>query len=251
MPAREFFTDKFPSPEQIKTDIQNSAFKVYHNAIKTDVYTEIRSFWLDYFLKDQPQREVARGDLLFGEENFNSYTDTDFWSLYRHFDFLWNKPTHQLTTDIAIELHKIRNTTLNLPVEYGLNYNPECYGFYVSTSYYPPNGMMTPHVDGFTHGKKKFQLLHFMLPITFKGQDYEGGGMVVYDKNDQKVDVDKIMKPGSIIFYDGSFKHGCERIIPYGDKKIGRLAMFAVPVYFLKEKPIEKKSGRFSKMFSK
>ena len=250
MPAREFFTDKFPSPEQIKTDIQNSAFKVYHNAIKTDVYDEVRSFWLDYFSKDQPQREVARGNLLLGEENFNSYTDTDFWLLYRHFDFLWNKPTHQLTTDIAIELHKIRNTALNLPIEYGLNYNPECYGFYVSTSYYPPNGgMMTAHADGHPEGMKKFRLLHFMLPITFKGQDYEGGGMVVYDKNDQKVDVDKILKPGSIIFYDGAAKHGCERIIPYEDKKIGRLAMFAVPVYFLKEKP--EKKNRFSKMFSK
>ena len=250
MSAREFFTDEFPSPEQIKTDIQNSAFKVYHNAIKTDVYDEVRSFWLDYFSKDQPQREVARGNLLLGEENFNSYTDTDFWLLYRHFDFLWNKPTHQLTTDIAIELHKIRNVALNLPIEYGLNYNPECYGFYVSTSYYPPNGgMMTAHADGHPEGMKKFMLLHFMLPVTFKGQDYEGGGMVVYDKNDQKVDVDKIMKPGSIIFYDGAAKHGCERIIPYEDKKIGRLAMFAVPVYFLKEKPGKK--NRFSKMFSK
>ena len=250
MPAREFFTDKFPSPEQIKTDVQNSAFKVYHNAIKTDVYDEVRSFWLDYFSKDQPQREVARGNLLLGEENFNSYTDTDFWLLYRHFDFLWNKPTHQLTTDIAIELHKIRNVALNLPIEYGLNYNPECYGFYVSTSYYPPNGgMMTAHADGYPKGMKKFMLLHFMLPVTFKGQDYEGGGMVVYDKNDQKVDVDKILKPGSVIFYDGAAKHGCERIIPYEDKKIGRLAMFAVPVYFLKEK-LEKKN-RFSKMFSK
>ena len=59
------------------------------------------------------------------------------------------------------------------------------------------------------------------------------------------------MKPGSIIFYDGSFKHGCEKIIPYEDKKIGRLAMFAVPVYFLKGKSPEEKKGRLSKMFSK
>ena len=251
MSTGKFFTDKFPSTEQIKTDVQNYGFKVYDNVIKTNVYNEVRSFWLDYFSKDQPQREVARGDLLLGEENFNSYTDTDFWSLYRHFDFLWNTPTHQLTTDIAIELHKIRNMTLNLPEDYGLNYNPECYGFYVSTSYYPPNGMMTPHADGFPKGKKEFMLLHFMFPITFKGQDYEGGGMVVYDKNDQKVNVDEIMKPGSIIFYDGSFKHGCEKIIPYEDKKIGRLAMFAVPVYFLKGKSPEEKKGRLSKMFSK
>ena len=110
---------------------------------------------------------------------------------------------------------------------------------------------MTPHGDGYPKGKEKFQLLHFMLPITFKGQDYQDGGLVIFDKNDEKVDVDKIMKPGSIIFYDGIYKHGVEKIIPYEDKKIGRLAMFAVPVYFLKEKLPEKKNGRFSKMFSK
>mgnify|MGYP006164102255 FL=1 len=249
--TKQFFTDNFPSSEQIAKDLQESPFKVYHDAINVGVYDEIRSFWLDYFSKDQPQREVARGDLLLGEENFNSHADTDFWSLYRHFDFLWNVPTHQLTTDIAIELHKVRNNALNLPEEYGLNYNSECYGFYVSTSYYPPNGMMTPHADGYPKGKKKFQLLHFMLPITFKGQDYQDGGLVLFDKNNEKVDVDKIMKPGSIIFYDGIYKHGVEKIIPYEDKKIGRLAMFAVPVYFLKEKLPEKKNGRFSKMFSK
>ena len=251
MSEKQFFTDNFPSPDQITKDIQETGFKVYSNAIVTDVYDEIRTFWLDYFSKDQPHREVARGDLLLGEENFNSYTDKKFWSLYRHFDFLWNEPTHQLTTDIAIELHKIRNNALNLPVEYGLNYNPECYGFYISTSYYPPNGMMTPHSDGFPDNKKKFQLLHFMLPITFQGQDYQDGGLVIYDKNDQKINVDEIMTPGSIIFYDGLFKHGVDKIIPYENKNIGRLAMFAVPVYFLKEKPIQKNINRFSKMFSK
>ena len=74
MQVTKFFTSEFPTPEQIHTDLQESPFKIYHNAIATDVYDQIRSFWLDYFSKDQPQREVARGDLLLGEENFNSYT---------------------------------------------------------------------------------------------------------------------------------------------------------------------------------
>ena len=78
MTTKQFFTDNFPSSEQIAKDLQESPFKIYHDVINVGVYDEIRSFWLDYFSKDQPQREVARGNLLLGEENFNSYTDTDF-----------------------------------------------------------------------------------------------------------------------------------------------------------------------------
>ena len=41
MSTTEFFTDNFPTPEQITKDLQESAFKVYDNAIATDVYDKI------------------------------------------------------------------------------------------------------------------------------------------------------------------------------------------------------------------
>lgn len=255
----EFFTEDFPSPEQIMRDVEKDGYHIYQNAIKLDIYNKIRDFWLEYFSSDKPELEVVRGGLVLGEENFNAYTDTEYWKLFRHFDFLWNQPTHEISTKIAVELHKKRNLALGLDEEFGLKFTPDCDGIYISTSYYPPNiGTMKPHEDGYIKNKD-FPLLHFMLPITFKGVDYEKGGLMVWDKNDKKIDVDEIMKPGSILFYLGQHKHGVETIIPYKDKgtELGRLAIFAIPVVFKKQKAqreniaMGKKQSKVLKIFKK
>jgi len=257
----ELLTESFPSPETIKDDIIKDGFHIYENAVNVNVIEEIKNFWLDYFSKNSPDKEVMRGDLWLGQENFNSFTDSDFWTLYRHFDFLWNDSTHELTKNLSLELNKIRNKSLSLPEDYGLYYSPDCYSIYTSTSYYPPNtGRLETHEDGYPSDKDQFALLHFMVPVTFKGVDYEKGGLVYYSKSTgEKIDVDALMKPGSVLFFDGAGKHGVEKIIPFEDKKpIGRLAFFAIPAYFHKRetnaisnKLASQKKSRFSRFLSK
>jgi len=252
----DFFTNEFPDPSKILHDVEKDGYKIYHNAINKEIYDKIRKFWLEYFSSDKPQKEVVRGGFFIGEENFNAFTETNFWKLFRHFDFLWNEPTHEITTKIMIELHKKRNLAIGTDEDEGLTFSPTCHGLYVSTSYYPPKiGMMEPHEDGYPKDGKNLLLMHFMLPVTFKGEDYEKGGLMLWDKNDNKIDVDDIMKPGSILFYLGSQKHGVEKIIPYQNKELGRLAIFAIPVIFSKQKidrenepvKIEKRFSRFFK----
>jgi len=201
-------------------------------------------------LKNKPNRQVARGNLTFGEQNFNSYTESNFWHLYRHFDFLWNKPTHELTRNVAVSIHKIRNLAQNFSEDYGLTLlSPKYYGIYISTSYYSPEtGFCKVHADAH---EKEMPLLHFMLPITFKGKDYKAGGLVCYDKNEEKVDVDELVSPGSIVFYDGRQEHGVETIIPYSDKNIGRLAVFAIPTFFHRKNEIVQKVSKISRFLSK
>jgi len=255
-----YLTNNFPSPFTIKEDIVKEGFKIYPDVISSNHVNEMRDFWLSFFNENKPQKEVLRGDMSLGQENFNSFTDSDFWTLYRNFDFLWNEPTHKLTQDLSIELNKIRNLALGQPENYGLYYNPECYGFYTSTSYYPPNsGRLETHEDGYPVGFDKFALLHFMVPLTFKGIDHEKGGLTYHNKAGEKIDVDELMKPGSILFFDGAMKHGVDNIIPFIDKQsVGRLAFFAIPIIFHK-KPVDsistklasKKSGRFSKYLSR
>ena len=106
-------------------------------------------------------------------------------------------------------------------------YNEKNYGIYFSTSLYPSNeGMLEYHSDG----HEDTPIVHFMIPLTFKGQDYESGGLNIIDKNKNKVNIDDHCSPGSIIFFDGRLKHGVDLIKGNG---YGRLAMFAVPTFLL------------------
>ena len=142
-------------------------------------------------------------------------------------------------------IHKKRNLAQGESEGYGLNYNPQCYGIYISTSYYiPETGFCKVHADAHS---KDIPLLHFMLPITFKGIDYKSGGLFCYDKDGKKIDVDEEMKPGSIVFYDGRQEHGVDTIIPYPEKNLGRLAIFAIPTLFLRKNDKASGTSRFSR----
>ena len=97
-----------------------------------------------------------------------------------------------------------------------------------------------------------------MAPLIFKGVDSDNGGLVCYSKSGEKIDVDAAMKPGSVLFFDGAQKHGVEKIIPFADKKpIGRIAFFAIPVHFHKQKiessanKAASQKSRFSRFLSR
>ena len=55
---------------------------------------------------------------------------------------------------------------------------------------------MREHID--IHQNKP--ILQYMIPITFKGSDYDEGGLFIMNKKNEWIDVDKISKIGSVIF---------------------------------------------------
>jgi hypothetical protein len=232
----KIFTKNCPTPERIALDIKSQGYFIYKNVIQREVIEDLRNFWLLYFGKIS-NNKVVRGNLILGEKNFNSYVDSSEWCLYRDFDFLWNKPTHKTTRRLNLEIHQLRNLAQGLPSDFGLTYSEDNYGFYGSTSNYPPcNGFLKNHSDG--HNKEDIPILQFMVPITYKGYDYKGGGLVIINKEGEKVDVDVQMTVGSLVFFDGRLQHGVEKIIPSEGKEIGRIATFAVPTFFLTDKDI-------------
>ena len=226
-----FFTNQFPSPEKIRDDVTRKGFEVYHNVIHPDVYQKLRDYWLNYFTTSNEARNFVRGGMYLGEKNFNSFSKNHHWNLYRYFDFLWNEPPHDISREIAVAIHRERNQAQGFDPEYGLRYDPSGYSVYVSVSYYPPDGgFFEDHEDGYSD----HPLLHYMLPITFQGEDYKAGGLIAFTKDGEKVDVDAEMKPGSLLFFDGRQRHGVEPIVPYEEKPLGRLALFAIPAFFKK-----------------
>jgi hypothetical protein len=222
-------TSLFPQPEVVRQDVQRDGFKVYPGAISSTQLKMLREFWLPHFANPKTTRKVVRGDLTFGEVNFNSYSQTSFWNLYRDFDFLWNPSTHGLTREISIQIHEQRNRIEQNAPYTGLHLNPERYGIYISTSCYPTGkGFLQAHSDG----HKNTPILHYMLAITHRDVDYESGGFFILDKNDKKIDVEAQVTPGSIIFFDGRIRHGVD-LIQGGPGSPGRIATFAIPTFFV------------------
>jgi hypothetical protein len=218
----------FPSPETIEADIARDGFKVYPAAVRLEPLQEIKEFWTGYFGGSRPNRRAVRSHLRLGEENFNSYSDTAQWCLFRDFDFLWNPPTHPLTRDLGVEVHRVRNKAQRFEEQRGLEYSADSYGIYISTSCYPPR---TGRLRGHSDGHQGAPILQYMVPFTHKGIDYETGGLFVHDLSGTKVDVDALMKPGDIVFFDGRVVHGVDTIGAAGPTP-GRIASFAIPTFF-------------------
>ncbi|MBN8555151.1 MAG: hypothetical protein J0L93_06890 [Deltaproteobacteria bacterium] len=219
------------SAEEISNALKETGYIILHDIIDQSVLKEIREFWLMTYeeMPTQLDNQVIWGPFM-GEANKIGYSNDANQNLFRSFDFLWNQPAHLLTRDLCIELQKIKNTATEKDSYYGLQFSPDRFGMYVTTSYYPPNaGRLSVHRDA---NKGSNQLVHFIVPLTFKGTDYLEGGLFLIDSKNKRIDVDSLMKPGSVLFYDGGLPHGVDKIIPLPGKSIGRLQTFGITTHF-------------------
>lgn len=225
--------------EEISSDLAEKGYYVCDNLINLDAVKTIGEYWKQKFLKlnqNKPKIKMVRGNLHLGEKNFNSYTNNHKWNIFRIFEFYWNQPESsedQITREIAIELHRIKNFLIGNHPYQNLTYSSNGNGAYLSVSHYPPEtGFMEFHSDAFMNKEK---LYHFMVNLTFKGIDYKEGGLHLV-VNNEKIDVDSLMKPGSVLFYDGSFEHGVEPV--KSKTSLGRIAFFSIPAPFFSQKEI-------------
>lgn len=216
----------------VRADIETKGYSIAKNAVSKDFVNNQKKRWITHFTGNPNTKPFVRGKLLLGEDNFCSYSNIPAWCMYRYFEFLWNKNSDPNALKIHLDIHKARNEIQGFPKNFGLEYNEDGYGIYISTSLYEVNkGMLEAHSDG--HGEKP--ILHYMLPLTFKGADYKIGGLHLIDRNNKTVDVDSLVSPGDLIFFDGRCEHWVAKIDGHKDKDIGRLAVFAIPTFFEKD----------------
>ena len=217
--------------ESLTHEVKGRGFTIAKNAIDPDFITRQRDRWKSYFLTKPKTKNFVRGGLIMGEPNFCSYSRIPAWCMYRYFEFLWNENDDQEALDIHLSIHQTRNRMQGLPPETGLRFNQDSYGVYISTSLYEPqHGMLEAHRDG--HGD--VPILHYMMPLSFKGTDYSGGGLHVKDWDGKVADIDSMVEPGDLIFFDGRCEHWVKQIEANGPDQMGRLAVFAIPTYFEK-----------------
>jgi len=218
-----------PDPREVMDAVTHQGFVILKNCVSRSFIDSQRNRWMSSFKKSNVQRKFVRGNLILGESNFMSYSDINAWCMYRYFEFFWNRSEHKLALDLHADIHKFRNKIQGFDEDYGLNYNQENYGVYVSTSFYPSGkGMLLAHKDG----HQNTPIVHYMLPYTFKGQDYFSGGLYCMDKSGVKHDIDSQVEPGDIIFFDGRQEHGVHMIGGESGVLSGRLAAFGIPTHF-------------------
>lgn len=226
----------FPKPDIFMDEVKARGFSIVKDAIPIDFIDSQRERWLPKFVKKNVDKKFVRGNLILGERNFLSYSKINAWCMYRNFEFLWNASDDNKALEVHTLIHKFRNQMQNFNEDYGLNYNNENYGIYISTSYYPLNiGKLTAHTDG----HKDVPIVHYMLPFTFKGKDYEEGGLYIKDTSGNIVDVDSMVDPGDIIFFDGRQEHWVDVIKSNKKEALGRLAVFAIPTHFISDSWLE------------
>ncbi len=219
-----------PKHNDLLNEVESKGFVIIKNCVSGEFISSQRSRWLPKFIKKNVDKSFVRGNLILGEKNFLSFSNINAWCMYRNYEFLWNKTDDEEALALHKELHKFRNKMQGLDPNFGLNYNDVNYGIYISTSYYPLNiGNLLAHADG----HKDIPILHYMLPLTFKGQDYDEGGLFIKDNLDKVVDLDLLVEPGDVIFFDGRLEHWVDTIKSKEPNSLGRLAVFAIPTHFV------------------
>jgi hypothetical protein len=223
--------------ERARAEVGQDGYSIVRDLIPETLIAEARAFWLETHFNRKAGLPRVTWSPHLGQENTVGYSEDKFQCMWRSCDFLWNQPLHPLTRAICVRLNGLRNLILGLDPLLGVRFSAERYGIFVTTTYYPPGaGFMDAHVDGVGGD---VPLLHHIAPLTFKGIDYQEGGMQVRDRRGKTVDVDALLRPGDVVFYDGALQHGVAPIRSQppshtdADRApLGRLQMFAIPTRF-------------------
>lgn len=223
-----------PHPKKIINDVRKQNYVIYDNVINRKVLKETKKFWIDYFndyLKFKSS-DLYGSTRSLGDDNYNSFRREKKIVMFRRTEFPWNNPIHKPTQKLIFELNRVRNLALGLNESHGLLFNPDLEVFFSQINNYPDKeGTMFPHKDT----KRNNLLLSCMFNITSKNLDFEDGGLYLIIKN-KKIDIDSLMRPRSVIFYNGNLIHGVDKI--KSSKGIGRIAGYPMKQFFLSKSRI-------------
>ncbi len=214
-------------PDRIRADIIRQGYSVVPNLVSIEDIENLRRFWLSAFSEKASKAPTLWGPVL-GQENKIYFHETEEDCLYRAYDFLWNSPLHARTRDIGIALNRLRNRIVDVDERTGEQFSADGYGIYITVSYYPPyDGRMCTHQDKSDERRH----WHFILPLTFMGAHFAGGGNFIVNRQGERIHTDEGITPGSVLFFDGMLTHGVEQIQSSKEHPLGRMQMFSIPTF--------------------
>ncbi|MAH84081.1 MAG: hypothetical protein CBB68_07020 [Rhodospirillaceae bacterium TMED8] len=222
--AADVSIDNF-NATKLREALITDGFAVAKAIVPEPIVDAMRDTWLRAYADNIKQAPVIWGPFL-GEANRILFHRSDSCCMYRAYDFLWNRPIDVTTRSIGLKLHRLRNCVAESQSLDGELIREDRYGIYITTSYYPPNyGWLAEHRDH-ADGRRHW---HFMLLMTMKKKSYEDGGLFLINRSGTKTDIDSLVRPGDVIFFDGTLPHGVEPVS--GGAGLGRLQMFSIPTF--------------------
>ena len=219
-----------------KKSIKEQGFYISKELIDKKTIIDMQLFWKNYYKNiDHSNLQRVQWNPYLGEPNKVGYSSDDEQLFFRTFDFLWNKPIHDLTKKVVTNIRELTISLIDEELSFGNTFSEDRYGIYATSSYYPANkGFLKEHSDS----NKNKTLIHHIIPLTFLGEDYISGGLFLKNRDGNKIEIDKLISYGDVIFYDGLLPHGVDKIIS-DNNGIGRIQIFAIPTNF--EYPKESK----------
>lgn len=219
---------------KILDDLNTFGYSIAKGLVPINKVEALRAYGFELLKKDITDEIVW--DPYVGEADKVCYSDDGFQCMYRGYAFPWNVSKSDIELNVFEGLNTLR---LDLAKRLNSNYDLEITDLYTTWSYYPSGkGWLKSHKDSVYSDSL---LLHYIIPLTFKGIDYEDGGLFFTDKLGVVVDVDAELKKGDVLFFDGSCTHEVRKVL--SKSNIGRMQAFAIPVEFL----LPEQSERFLK----
>lgn len=213
--------------EGIRSSIIADGYSIAPKLIRVEDVQVLREFWLKAFETRSSRMPIIWRPAL-GEENKIHFHETAEDCLFRSYDYLWNAPIHQRTRDLGVALNRLRNRIVEVDEQTGELFSADGYGIYLTVSYYPPvDGRMCTHQDKSDERRH----WHFILPLTFVGDHFAGGGSFIEDRHGNRIGTDQIVEPGDVLFFDGSLTHGVDQIKSSPEHSLGRMQMFSIPTF--------------------
>lgn len=237
-----------PNPNDVIDKIKQDGYIVCNDAIEINTFRKIQNYWINRFKKiDQKKLKEYHRNFIYrlGEKNLiNKTTSKDDFRLKIH-EFLWNN-IEENTRSLITEMHKFSNLCKKINEDDGLIYSNKKNVLSLSVNYYPPkDGYLSKHKD-----VKNTDLIFWMIfNLTFKDEHFEKGGLYLINKNGEKIDLETLSKPGSIIFFNGALDHGIDQIL--SKNNIGKLSVFPFNTNFYNQETIPNSIKFLMKVYDK
>jgi len=216
----KFTTEMYSS---IQSDLLRTGYSIVKGMVPESVVNGLRDY--GFTLLNEPVAEGVVWDPYLGERNKVCYSDDHFQCMYRGYAFPWNLDEDRASFRIFDELNSVR---LDLARRLSENMSMEINDIYTTWTYYPPGkGWLQKHQDSVYSNNL---LLHYIIPLTFKGCDFDRGGLYMTDREGNVIDVDSKLEKGDVLFFDGNCAHEV-RLIESSDG-VGRMQAFAIPSNF-------------------